>query len=74
MYQIVVRFLENAPAGFHGMVVRNDDDTYTILLDPNDSSDQILETYLHELNHISNNDFHKEDIQAVEAATHMGGK
>lgn len=74
MHQIVVRFLENAPAGFHGMVVRNDDDTYTILLDPNDSSDQILETYLHELNHISNNDFHKEDIQAVEAAAHMGGK
>lgn len=74
MYQIVVRFLENAPAGFHGMVVRNDDDTYTILLDPNDSSDQILETYLHELNHISNNDFNKEDIQAVEAAAHMGGK
>ena len=68
MHQIVVRFLENAPAGFHGMVVRNDDDTYTILLDPNDSVHQNQETYMHELKHIENDDFRKEDVQSIEAA------
>lgn len=65
---IIIKYLEHAPAGFHGMVTHNADDTYTILLDPNDSAAKILETYFHELNHIKNNDFEKEDVQSIEAA------
>ena len=71
---INIGFLEHAPAGFHGMAVKNDDGFYTILLDPNDTFEQNMKTYLHELEHIYNNDFDKEDVQAVEAATHKGGK
>lgn len=69
-----IGFLEHAPAGFHGMVVKNDDGFYTILLDPNDTFEQRMKTVQHELKHIYNNDFDKEDIQAVEAAAHNGGK
>lgn len=65
---IIIQFLEHAPAGFHGMVTHNEDDTYTILLDPNDSAAKILETYFHELNHIKNRDFAKDSVQEIESA------
>lgn len=67
---INVHYLENAPAGFHGMVVPNEDGSYTILLDPNDCPERRLEAYKHELNHILNGDFAKSDIQAIETAAH----
>lgn len=67
---IIVRYLEHAPVGFHGMVTKNEDDTYTVLLDPNDSCDRILEAYFHELKHIGGDDLSKEDVQAIEAAAH----
>lgn len=70
MENIIVRYLENAPAGFHGMVTHNEDDSYTILLDPNDSADRIMEAYFHELKHINGNDLEKPDVQAIEADAH----
>lgn len=65
-----IGFLEHAPAGFHGMVVKNDDGFYTILLDPNDTFEQRLKTFRHELEHILNNDFAKLDVQEIEAMAH----
>ena len=65
-----IGFLEHAPAGFHGMVVKNDDGFYTILLDPNDTFEQRLKTFRHELEHILNNDFSKSDIQLIETEAH----
>jgi len=71
MENIIVRYLENAPAGFHGMVTHNSDDSYTILLDPNDSAERIMEAYFHELKHIKGNDLEKpDDVQAIEADAH----
>lgn len=68
--EVIVRYLEKAPAGFHGMVVKNSDDSFTILLDPNDSRLQNMKTYKHELEHILNDDFSKFDVQLIEANTH----
>ena len=65
-----IGFLEHAPAGFHGMVVKNDDGFYTILLDPNDTYERQLQTVRHELEHILNDDFSKSDIQLIEAEAH----
>ena len=65
-----IGFLEHAPAGFHGMVVKNDDGSYTILLDPNDTFEQRMKTVRHELEHILNDDFAKLDVQEIEAAAH----
>lgn len=67
---INIGFLEHAPAGFHGMVVKNDDGFYTILLDPNDTYERRLQTVRHELKHILNDDFSKSDIQLIEAEAH----
>lgn len=69
---INIGFLEHAPARFHGMAVHNPDDSYTILLDPNDTHEQRLKTLQHELDHINNDDFHFDDIQKIEARAHNG--
>ncbi len=63
-------FLEGAPAGFHGMVVHNEDDSYTILTDPNDSFERRMMTAKHELDHIDGGDFYIEDVQQIEAEAH----
>lgn len=67
---INIGYLEHAPAGFHGMAVRNEDGSYTILLDPNDSFEQRMLTAKHELDHILHNDFSDVDVQAIEAKAH----
>ena len=69
---INIGYLEHAPAGFHGMAVHNADDSYTVLLDPNDTHEQRLKTLKHELDHINNDDFRCEDIQKIEARAHNG--
>ena len=66
-------FLEHAPAGFHGMVVRNPDDSYTILTDPNDSYERRMIAVKHELDHIENDDFQIDDVQMIESSAHKGG-
>lgn len=65
-----IGFLEHAPASFHGMVVKNDDGSCTILLDPNDTYERRLQTVRHELQHILDNDFAKLNVQEIEAAAH----
>ena len=72
MITVNIGYLEHAPAKFHGMVTHNPDDSYTILLDPNDTYEQRLKTIKHELEHINNGDFSIEDIQRIEARAHYG--
>ena len=72
MITVNIGYLEHAPAKFHGMVTHNPDDSYTILLDPNDTYEQRLKTIKHELEHIKNDDFSIEDIQKIEARAHYG--
>lgn len=72
MITINIGYLEHAPAKFHGMVTHNPDDSYTILLDPNDTYEQHLKTIKHELEHINNGDFSIEDIQKIETMAHYG--
>lgn len=71
---INIGFLEHAPASFHGMSIQNEDGSYTILVDPNDSFEQRMKTARHELNHILNYDFAKLNVQEIEAAAHGEGK
>lgn len=69
---INIGFLEHAPAGFHGMVVKNDDDSYTILVDPNDTFERRMQAIKHELEHIEADDFSVDDIQKIETRAHYG--
>nr|WP_300838936.1 hypothetical protein [uncultured Acetatifactor sp.] len=52
------------------MVVPNEDDSYTILINARLSQDEQLKAYQHALSHISNGDFEKSDIQNIEYQAH----
>lgn len=67
---VYVYYIENAPAGFHGCVHANDDGSYSVFLDPNDTFERRLKTYKHEMKHIKNDDFNKEKIQEIEHNSH----
>lgn len=53
-----------------GAVTPNDDGTYSIFINANQSDEGIMRTYYHELSHILNNDFEKHDVQQIEAEAH----
>lgn len=48
----------------------NDDGSYTIFINVNLSDQKRLESYLHELRHISNGDFYKDNVQQIEYDAH----
>lgn len=51
-------------------IVKNIDDSYTILLNSRLSSEKQRECYMHALNHINNNDFEKETADKIEFDSH----
>ena len=53
-----------------GAVTENEDNSYTIFINANQSDDGIMKTYYHELGHILNHDFEKHDVQQIEAEAH----
>lgn len=52
------------------LVVANEDDTFTIFINARLSADGQLRAYKHAMKHIENEDFQKDDVQAIEAAAH----
>lgn len=59
-------YFMNLPCRIKGYVSKNEDDTHTIILNSNLSIEQNKQTYVHELNHIENNDFDKLIINETE--------
>lgn len=51
-------------------IIKNSDDSYTILLNSRLSHERQLEAYNHALNHINNRDFEKTDVDEIEANAH----
>lgn len=51
-------------------VIKNNDDSYTILLNARLSHERQLECYRHALLHISNEDFEKDNADEIECKTH----
>ena len=51
-------------------LIKNDDDSYTIFLNARLSRDSQLKSYYHALRHIKEDDFYKENIQAIESEAH----
>ena len=56
-----VYFVE-LPCRIKGYVCKNEDDTHTIILNSRLSIEQNKQTYVHELNHIENNDFENKQL------------
>ena len=51
-------------------VIKNNDDSYTILLNARLSHERQLECYRHALLHISNDDFETDNADEIECKTH----
>lgn len=62
--------LINFPNSGKEMVVPNEDGTYTILINARLSHDSQLKAYAHAMKHITNNDFEKDNAQAIETIAH----
>lgn len=63
---INVRYI-SLPSRVHGVSVRNDDDSYTVFLDPADSADRQQTAYRHEIEHILNGDFDDIDTKFADS-------
>lgn len=53
-------------------VIKNNDDSYTILLNARLSHERQLECYKHALLHINNDDFENDNADEIEFKTHGG--
>lgn len=51
-------------------VIKNNDDSYTVLLNSRLSHERLLEAYSHALEHIQNDDFEKEESDKIEINAH----
>ncbi len=62
----VIDFKNSIPS----TVISNEDGSYTIFLNSRLDYFALRKAYLHELNHISHDDFEKNDVNAIESQTH----
>lgn len=46
------------------------DGGYNVTIDPRQSYDGVIRSYLHALKHINNNDFEKENVNEIERQAH----
>lgn len=54
------------PYNIKGLTTKNEDESYTIFLNSRLSYEQLKKTYSHELQHIYNDDFSKENVSIIE--------
>ena len=52
------------------VVVKNEDDSYTIFIDARLNYEQQMKAYLHAIKHIAGDDFQKDDILSIEYHAH----
>lgn len=53
-----------------GQTVKNEDGTYSVFINARMASNQIEKTYMHEIEHIENGDFDKDQVQRIESYAH----
>lgn len=51
-------------------VIKNNDDSYTVLLNSRLSHERLIEAYNHAIQHIQNSDFEKADSNQIEFNAH----
>ena len=66
----MVTRLIDMPTRIKGQTIKNEDGSYSVFLNARMSSIQIEKTYQHELKHIENGDFEKEQVQRIEVYAH----
>lgn len=58
------------PTRIKGQTVKNEDGSYSVFLNSRMANNQIKKTYRHEIEHIENGDFEKNNVQSIEATAH----
>jgi hypothetical protein len=66
-YQVV---LLSMPSRVHESVVKNEDDTYTIFLNKNETYESMKRRFDHAMRHILNSDFEHTNVQEIERRCH----
>lgn len=61
----------NFPNSGNEMIIKNEDGSYTILINAKLSDRGQVLAYKHALKHIVNEDFEKENVQEIERHAHM---
>lgn len=67
---IVNVVLMDNPFGVKGSTNKNEDGSYTIIINSRLSYEDQCSTYKHEINHILNGDFDMDDVQKIEYFAH----
>ena len=57
------------PSAVGGMITKDGENQYTIIINENRSQIGQLASFLHEMVHVYNNDFDKSDVAEIEAET-----
>lgn len=70
MYDIQIRILDFPTTKVTETVTQNADGSYTIFLNSRMTQERQLESYLHAMRHITDNDFEKTDVQEIESEAH----
>jgi hypothetical protein len=70
LYDIQIRILDFPTTKVTETVTHNADGSYTIFLNSRMTQERQLESYLHAMRHITNNDFEKTDVQEIESEAH----
>ncbi|WP_270395704.1 hypothetical protein [Mediterraneibacter massiliensis] len=60
----------NFPNSGNEMVIKNEDGSYTILINAKLSDQGRISAYEHALKHITNEDFEKANVQEIEVSAH----
>lgn len=70
MHDIQIRILDFPTTKVTETVTHNADGSYTIFLNSRMTQERQLESYLHAMRHITDNDFEKTDVQEIESEAH----
>ena len=70
-HEIIVELVDFSTTKVNEVVLKNDDGTFTVLLNSKFNEEQLHDAFEHALNHIRNNDFDKISVQSIEAEAHQ---
>lgn len=71
MHDIQIRILDFPTTKVTETVTQNADGSYTIFLNSRMTQERQLESYLHAMRHITNNDFEKHNVEQIEVEAHQ---
>ena len=70
-HEVIIELVNFDTTKINEVVLKNDDGTFTVLLNSKFNEEQLREAYEHAVSHIRNNDFDKLSVQSIETEAHQ---